>query len=142
MPRGDFAGGKVVIGVYNDLSVTEVGFAGCENLNIIVLGDCVERIGTFEACFNLYSVTIGDRIKEIPEYAFRDCFKLSSITFGDGVEKIGENAFSGCSNLFYAYTSGSHDWMCGGNKIYSTWIEDASRFAYYLKQYPWEWYRI
>ena len=70
MPRGDFAGGKVVIGVYNDLSVTEVGFAGCENLNIIVLGDCVERIGTFEACLNLYSVTIGDRIKEIPEYAF------------------------------------------------------------------------
>ena len=103
MPGRNFAGGNVVIGVYNNLSVTEVDFVGCDSLTSIVIGDCVERIGSFEACFNLISVKLGDRIREIPEYAFRDCFKLSTITFGDGVEKIGENAFSGCSRLYYLF---------------------------------------
>ena len=145
MPGRNFAGGNVVIGVYNNLSVTEVDFVCCDSLTSIVIGDCVERIGSFEACFNLISVTIGDRIREIPEYAFRDCSKLSTITFGDGVEKIGENAFTGCSRLYYAYISGSHDWWCGGDKFYGEWIGKengmASYFANYLKQYPWEWYR-
>ena len=145
MPGRNFAGGNVVIGVYNNLSVTEVDFVGCDSLTSIVIGDCVEKIGSFEACFNLISVKLGDRIREIPEYAFRDCSKLSTITFGDGVEKIGENAFSGCSRLYVAYISGSHDWWCGGDRIYGTWIEKGNggelRFADYLKQYPWEWYR-
>lgn len=145
MPGRNFAGGNVVIGVYNNLSVTEVDFVGCDSLTSIVIGDCVERIGSFEACFNLISVTIGDRIREIPEYAFLDCSKLSTITFGDGVEKIGENAFSNCSRLYYAYISGSHDWWCGGDKFYGNWIGKEygmeSYFADYLKQYPWEWYR-
>ena len=145
MPGRNFAGGNVVIGVYNNLSVTEVDFVGCDSLTSIVIGDCVEKIGSFEACFNLISVKLGDRIREIPEYAFRDCSKLSTITFGDGVEKIGENAFSGCSRLYAAYISGSHDWWCGGDRIYGTWIEKGNggelRFADYLKQYPWEWYR-
>jgi hypothetical protein len=145
MPGRDFAGGKVVIGVYNNLSVTEVDFVCCDNLTSIVIGDCVERIGSFEACSNLIAVTIGNRVREIPEYAFQNCSKLSSITFGDGVEKIGKNAFSGCSKLYYAYISGSHDWMCGGNTIYGRWIgkENGKEyyFANYLKQYPWEWNR-
>ena len=145
MPGRNFAGGNVVIGVYNNLSVTEVDFGGCDSLTSIVIGDCVEKIGSFEACFNLISVKLGDRIREIPEYAFRDCSKLSTITFGDGVEKIGENAFSGCSRLYAAYISGSHDWWCGGDRIYGTWIGKGNggelRFADYLKQYPWEWYR-
>ena len=145
MPGRNFAGGNVVIGVYNNLSVTEVDFVGCDSLTSIVIGDCVEKIGSFEACINLISVKLGDRIREIPEYAFRDCSKLSTITFGDGVEKIGENAFSGCSRLYAAYISGSHDWWCGGDRIYGTWIEKGNggelRFADYLKQYPWEWYR-
>ena len=145
MPGRYFAGGNVVIGVYNNLSVTEVDFVGCDSLTSIVIGDCVEKIGSFEACFNLISVKLGDRIREIPEYAFRDCSKLSTITFGDGVEKIGENAFSGCSRLYAAYISGSHDWWCGGDKFYGKWIGKeygmSSYFADYLKQYPWEWYR-
>ena len=145
MPGRDFAGGKVVIGVYNGLSVTEVDFVACDSLTSIVIGDCVEKIGSFEACFNLTTVTIGNGIKEIPEYAFKDCSKLSTITFGDGVEKIGENAFSGCSRLYYAYISGAHNWECGGNTIYGNWIGKENGmegyFADYLKQYPWEWYR-
>ena len=145
MPGRDFAGGNVVIGVYNNLSVTEVDFVACENLTSIVIGDCVEKIGSFEACFNLISVTIGNRVKEIPEYAFRDCSKLSTITVGDGVEKIGENAFNGCRNLYYAYISGSHSWMSGGDRIYGEWIGKEygmeNRFATLLKQYPYAWYR-
>ena len=145
VPGRNFAGGKVVIGVYNDLSVTEVDFVSCDKLTSIVIGDCVEKIGSFEGCFKLTTVIVGNRVKEIPHYAFRNCSRLSSITFGDGVEKIGENAFYGCSRLYYAYISGAHDWVCGGNTIYGKWIGKENGmegyFADYLKQYPWEWYR-
>ncbi|MBE6782352.1 MAG: leucine-rich repeat domain-containing protein, partial [Ruminococcaceae bacterium] len=140
-PGRNFAGGDVVIGVYNNLSVTRVNFHHCDSLTSIVIGDCVERMGSFGLCFNLMSVTIGDRIKEIPQYAFQYCSNLSTIRFGDGVEKIGENAFFGCSSLYDAYISGSHDWRCGESKIYGKWIESPCFFADYLKQYTWEWYR-
>ena len=146
-PAKDFAGGKVVIGVYNNLSVTVVDsfFAYNDSLTTIIISDCVEEIGSFEGCTELGWVSIGNRVKEIPAYAFRYCSDLSTIIIGDSVEKIGEKAFTGCNNLYYAYISGSHDWMCGGDTIYGRWIgkEDAMEgyFAEYLKEKPWEWYR-
>ena len=146
VPAKDFTGGRVVIGVYNGLSVTEVDFVGCDSLNSIVLADCVERIGSFEACFKLSTVKIGNRVTEIPEYAFRDCGSLSDVTVGDGVVKIGENAFSGCAKLWRVYISGSHDWTSGGNRFYGDTIGKEygmeSAFATKLKNNPWEWNRI
>jgi len=143
-PTRDFKGGRVVIGVYNGLSVTEVdGFAGYENLTTINIGDCVKTIGCFEACFGLKNVVIGNGIKEIPEGAFRDCTMLSTVTFGSNVEKIGANAFAGCDRLFYAYISGAHDWYYCGDTIYGEWIGKGMEtyFADYLKTKNLEWYR-
>ena len=146
MANAEFTGGNVVIGVYNGLSVTEVdGFAHCQGLKTIVIGDCVKNIGVFEGCSSLIRAVIGNGIKEIPAWAFRHCTSLSTVTIGDNVIKIGENAFSGCNNLYYAYISGAHDWMHWGNKIYGNWIGKEygkeSYFANYLKKYTFEWYR-
>lgn len=141
MGNPDVVSGKVVIGVYNNLSVTEVGFDGCEKVTTIVLSGCVKTMGVFEGCFNLSYFETGDGIKEIPSYAFRDCSRLSTIKIGSNVEFIGENAFSGCTNLYSAYFPTSRDWSCGGNLIYANWLTNASTAADRLKSNPWEWFR-
>lgn len=147
-----YLGGKTVIGVYNGLSVTEVGgFDLCRGVNSIVIGDCVKKIEAFQGCTNLKSVVIGNGVKEIPKEAFSDCTSLTTITIGDNVEKIGEKAFYKCNNLYYAYISGAHDWRCSNLynsnvTIYGAWIgkEDQNEYfcAKYLKEYStYEWTR-
>ena len=42
------------------------------------------------------SVTIGDSVTTIGEYAFYDCYDLTSVTIGDSVTTIGEYAFYNC----------------------------------------------
>ena len=150
--RNTFLGGNVVIGVYNGLSVTEVGpFDLCEGLKSIVIGDCVKKIEVFCGCTNLKNVVIGNGVKEIPEEAFSDCTSLTTVTIGDNVEKIGEKAFYKCNKLYYAYISGAHDWKCNNLynnnvTIYGSWIGKEygmeSYFADYLKEYTtYEWTR-
>jgi len=150
--RNTFLGGNIVIGVYNGLSVTEVGpFDLCEGLNSIVIGDCVKKIEVFFGCTNLKNVVIGNGVKEIPEEAFSDCTSLFTVTIGDNVEKIGEKAFYKCNKLYYAYISGAHDWRCNNLynnnvTIYGSWIgkeyENHYFGAKYLKEYAtYEWTR-
>ena len=137
----DVVSGKVVIGVYNNLSVTEVNFVNCENVTSIVLSDCVETMGVFEGCFKLSYFETGNGMQAIPEYAFRDCSRLSTIKIGNNVQYIGEKAFYGCTSLKYAYFSTSRNWTCGGNRIYGDWLADAWNAADRLKINPWEWFR-
>ena len=143
---------NVVIGVYNGLSVTEMqDFSVREELNSIVIGDCVKKIGVFIACTNLRNVVIGNGVKEIPEEAFSDCTSLITITIGDNVEKIGKNAFYNCNGLYYAYISGAHDWRCSNMynnnvTVYGGWIGKENNNSYfaarYLKKYvTYEWTR-
>ena len=47
----------------------------------------------------LKSVTIGNSVTRIGEYAFYGCAGLTNITIGKSVTSIGENAFSGYSGL-------------------------------------------
>ena len=44
-------------------------------------------------------VIIGDKVKSIGAYAFRDCSRLSRISIPSSVTKIADNAFDGCSHL-------------------------------------------
>ena len=53
----------------------------------------------FKGCSNLATVNIGDNVKIIPSYAFRNCTGLTSITIPDSVTSIGWGAFYGCSGL-------------------------------------------
>ena len=147
MPDSDVVSGDVVIGVYNGLSVTEVdGFVGIAGLKSIVIADCVTTLGTFEACTELKTVTIGNGVREIVEGAFRGCTALTMVTIGDNVVKIGEKAFSGCTNLYAVYISGAHDWMHTGNRIYGNWIGKengmSTQCARHLKEKTFEWNRL
>ena len=45
------------------------------------------------------SVTIGDGVTEINDYAFYNCTSLTSVTIGDDVTSIGYDAFWGCTAL-------------------------------------------
>ncbi len=59
-----------------------------------------ESIGkyAFVYCHELTTVTLGEKITEIPEYAFADCKKLVSIDLSR-IETVGQYAFSECKAL-------------------------------------------
>ena len=47
----------------------------------------------------LTSITIGDSVTSIPNYAFYDCSSLASIVIPESVTSIGNSAFYNCSSL-------------------------------------------
>ena len=66
--------------------------------SVTVTGGNILR-GAFYKCSGLTSVTIGDGVTSIGDYAFYYCSGLTSVTIGDGVTGIGNSAFFGCSAL-------------------------------------------
>ncbi len=50
-------------------------------------------------CTSITSLTIGDGVTSIGDYAFSDCSGLTSVTIPESVQTIGDGAFSGCSGL-------------------------------------------
>ena len=51
------------------------------------------------SCCGLTSVTIGDGVTSIEDYAFNDCDSLTSVIIPDGVTSIKGYAFDGCTSL-------------------------------------------
>lgn len=89
-------------------SVTSIGvraFEDCTSLvsveynaeNCTTMGSLTYHV--FEGCTALSSVVIGDKVKNIPDYAFYKCSGLTSVTIGNSVESIGAYAFYDCSGL-------------------------------------------
>ena len=64
--------------------------------HITVLGGEVCN-GAFYGCTNLESVTLGDGVTAIGEYAFQDCTSLVSVAIGESVTTIGKDAFLNCN---------------------------------------------
>ena len=65
---------------------------------VTVTGGNILR-GAFYNCLGLTSVTIGDGVTSIGNYAFYNCSGLTSVTIGAGVTSIGYEAFYGCTGL-------------------------------------------
>lgn len=89
--------------VDNKGKVTGVGtsaFCGCTALKNAVVGDSVEEIGesTFQQT-GLVSITIGNSVKSIGDYAFWKCTGLEEIVIPDSVTEIGYAAFEKCTGL-------------------------------------------
>ena len=76
-------------------------FQGCENLELVYLGDSVTKIQqyAFFECKNLKEVYLSDSLVEIELRAFEECTSLRSISLPDTTQKIGSRAFYGCTSL-------------------------------------------
>ena len=101
---GECTDTDIVIGIYNDYSVTAIAadaFSECTRIKRVTIADSVTMIGNyaFEYCFGLTSVTIGNGVESIGSGAFYCCTGLMSVTIGNSVKSIGESAFEECIEL-------------------------------------------
>ena len=73
-------------------------FRDCENLYEVTLGNGITEIPNrlFQYMDRLRTVNLGDNITVIGDEAFNYCGSLESITIPDKVTKIGKKAFYGC----------------------------------------------
>ena len=102
--------------------IGESAFIFCAGLTEVIIPENVDSIGrgAFSTCDNIKTLNynavdcklidvpywnkittlnIGDKVKTIPDYAFRDCDALTEVTIPEGVAEIGYRAFYGCNNL-------------------------------------------
>ena len=94
-------------------NIPKNAFCWCRGLTSVTIGNSVTSIGNyaFEGCTDLKSVIIGNNVTTIPTYAFRDCTGLTSIYYaGDIASWCG---ISGLGNLM----SSSRILYIGGNKV-------------------------
>ena len=76
-------------------------FYSCSGLTSVTIGNGVTSIGNFafEGCSGLTSVTIPDSVTSIGHDAFRGCTGLTSVTLSDSVTIIDDNSFRNCTGL-------------------------------------------
>lgn len=120
-------------------SVTSIGyyaFFGCNALETLNYNaeNCIytgSRVGVFPSCVK--TLTIGDDVKSIPDYAFYGlkipsvtipnsvstigimafviCENLTSVTIPNSVKSIGEDAFAACTSLTSVKINSLEAWM-------------------------------
>ena len=106
---------------YNAENCTTMGsltyhvFEGCTALSSVVIGDKVKNIPdyAFYKCSGLTSVTIGNSVESIGAYAFYDCSGLTSLVFPSTVASIGKYAFRGCTGLTSITSKNTTPPVCG-----------------------------
>ncbi len=82
-------------------------FGNCSNLTTVDfnaenssrMGAPFESTPVFWGCTALTTVSIGNGVRTIPNYAFHDRSKLTTVTIPNSVTSIGRNAFSNCFRL-------------------------------------------
>ena len=95
---GDNATWELTTDDSNRYTVLTIGGSGAMNNYGHTTVDDIWRT-TAPWGYDLRSVTIGDGITSIGDYAFIGCQQLSSLTIGSSVMSIGTNAFDHCDGL-------------------------------------------
>ena len=108
--------------VYGPAFIETYGNAGSRNLRSVTFSNGIRRIGSFEDCRSLETVSVPDSvrlmdtstfgncislrsaklpayIKKIPAGLFYNCSSLESVVFPTGAASIGEQAFMNCTSL-------------------------------------------
>lgn len=82
-------------------SVPDRAFAGCADIDSIIISANVECVGVraFYGCRSLRNIVIPEGVKAIGDDAFFGCDNLESVELGSGLESIGMQAFYGCKAL-------------------------------------------
>ena len=91
-------------------SVTSIGskaFSGCSGLTSVTINSNAIASKTYTESYSMKDIfgeqvnqyVLGDSVKSIGVYAFRDCTGLTSVTIGNSVTSIGSSAFEKCTGL-------------------------------------------
>ncbi len=98
-------------------TIGNYGFSNCINLesinlpNIKTIGECafstMELLEKQTTANNLTTLTFGDSLESIGDYAFRFSNSLKTVTIGSNIYKLGKFAFSNCQMLEKFETTGS-----------------------------------
>ena len=91
-------------------------FEGCTRLTSVTLPNSITFIDSdaFKGCINLTNVTFGKSVEEIGGWVFEGCKRLTSIIIPNSVTRIGYAAFKGCTGLT-SVTIGESVERIGGN---------------------------
>ena len=73
----------------------------CYDLTSVTIGNSVTNIGdyAFDGCIALTSMTIPNSVTSIGDQALMSCISLTSLTFGNAATSIGDGAFYECYGL-------------------------------------------
>ena len=80
-------------------TVSDIGeraFGGCSALRYLTFDNDTIPLDAFDGSTCVESVSIGPKVREIPDDAFCDWSRLMSVSLSEGLESIGECAFGSC----------------------------------------------
>lgn len=82
-------------------TIGNVAFSACPNLESVVIGEGLTRIGMccFGGCPELRTVQLPDSLEIVDNFVFARCPELEEVTFGTKLKSIGMQAFLGCTSL-------------------------------------------
>ena len=106
--------------MYDWYQVFDVPWYSCrQNITSVTIGNSVKTIGqyAFYGCSRITSITIPNSVTSIRNYAFWGCSSLTSIIIPNSVTIIGQAAFYGCSSLT-SVTLGNSITSIGGSAFY------------------------
>lgn len=123
---GECESWEIVIGIYNDLDVTEIGRVAFNQAPIYSItfapGSACHTIGyaAFDYCYNLKKVVLPDALQYIGYGAFEECYRLTEMNeIPASVTVIGSGAFSDCPITTISISPLNEAFVVRNNALYT-----------------------
>ena len=107
--------------MYSVTNIASEGFSSCYNLSSITVGNKVETIGmnAFYNCIALSSVALGNNVKSLEDGAFFACSSLTSINIPESMTHIGQSVFEGTPMTWENSSNWDNDFLYIDNCLIS-----------------------